>query len=65
MILEDIKTYAQDCISGKIISGQKHKWACERFLKDTSSVFLPIMPRVAARFTAKTDLPVPPLPDAI
>ena len=38
MILEEIKIYAQDCISGKIISGQKHKWACERFLKDIDRI---------------------------
>ena len=38
MIFEDIKSYAQDCISGKNISGQKHKWACERFLKDVNRI---------------------------
>ncbi len=26
--------YARDCISGKIISGKKHIWACMRFLRD-------------------------------
>ena len=26
--------YARDCISGKIISGKKHIWACMRFLQD-------------------------------
>lgn len=31
---ENIKKYAKDCISGEIISCKKHKWACERFLKD-------------------------------
>ena len=31
---ENIKKYAKNCISGEIISCRKHKWACERFLKD-------------------------------
>lgn len=31
---EDIKAYAQKCISGEIISCEKHKWACMRFLRD-------------------------------
>ena len=31
---ENIKKYAENCISGEIISCKKHKWACERFLKD-------------------------------
>lgn len=34
MILDEIKEYAESCISGKIVSGKKHKWACIRFLKD-------------------------------
>lgn len=34
MILNDIELYARKCISGEIISCQKHKWACERFLRD-------------------------------
>lgn len=34
MLLREIRRYAEDCISGKIISCQKHKWACERFLRD-------------------------------
>lgn len=46
MIFEDIKNYAQDCISGKNISGQKHKWACERFLKDVSRIGQPDFPYV-------------------
>lgn len=33
-ILEELKAYAYDCINDKIISCKKHKWACERFLKD-------------------------------
>lgn len=31
---ENIKKYVENCISGEIISCKKHKWACERFLKD-------------------------------
>ena len=26
--------YARDWLAGKIVSGQKHKWACQRFLRD-------------------------------
>lgn len=33
-ILEEIKAYAKRCLSGKEISGKKHKWACGRFLED-------------------------------
>lgn len=33
-ILEELKQYAYDCIDDKIVSCKKHKWACERFLKD-------------------------------
>ncbi|MDY2980185.1 MAG: terminase TerL endonuclease subunit [Fusobacterium sp.] len=33
-ILEELEKYSNDCINNKIISCQKHKWACERFLKD-------------------------------
>lgn len=33
-LYEEIKEYASKCISGEIISCQKHIWACERFLKD-------------------------------
>lgn len=34
-ILKELKAYALDCISGKIPSCRKHKWACKRFLNDT------------------------------
>lgn len=37
-IYEELKQYARDCIDGKIISCQKHKWACERFLRDIHSI---------------------------
>lgn len=33
-ILEELINYSNQCISGKIISGKKHIWACMRFLKD-------------------------------
>lgn len=33
-LLDEIVTYAKDCISGKEISCQKHKWACQRLLRD-------------------------------
>lgn len=33
-ILDELKKYASNCISGKEISCQKHKWACQRFLND-------------------------------
>lgn len=33
-ILEELKKYAYECINDVIVSSKKHKWACERFLKD-------------------------------
>lgn len=33
-ILDEITEYAKECISDKIISCQKHKWACIRLLDD-------------------------------
>lgn len=33
-IKEELIQYCNDCISNKIISGQKHKWSCLRFLED-------------------------------
>lgn len=33
-IKQELKKYAEQCISGKIISCTKHKWACQRFLND-------------------------------
>jgi len=32
--VKDVLAYAEDCISGKILSCEKHAWACQRFLKD-------------------------------
>lgn len=37
-IYEELKQYASDCISGKIISCKKHKWACMRFLRDVKRI---------------------------
>lgn len=36
--LEEITSYARDCIEGRIPAGQKHKWACERLLRDLDRV---------------------------
>ncbi len=33
-IKQELVNYANDCIGDKIISCQKHKWACQRFLCD-------------------------------
>lgn len=33
-VYENIKQYAQKCMSDEIISCKKHKWACQRFLND-------------------------------
>ena len=33
-IKNELIGYAMDCISGNIVSGEKHKWACKRFLDD-------------------------------
>lgn len=34
---EELIIYANECINDTIPSGQKHKWACMRFLKDCNS----------------------------
>lgn len=44
MIFDEIGKYCNECISGKIISGKKHKWACERFLRDAEKMGLPDYP---------------------
>lgn len=33
-IKEELISYATKCIADKIVSCEKHKWACDRFLKD-------------------------------
>ncbi|MBY6897999.1 terminase large subunit [Clostridium botulinum] len=42
-IKEELIQYANDCINNKVISGQKHKWACLRFLKDLKKSELNIL----------------------
>ena len=37
-ILNELINYAEDCISGKIVSCKKHKWACQRFLDDLKKI---------------------------
>lgn len=44
--LEEITRYAKSCINGEIPSGQKHKWACERFLNDLNRVGDPDFPYI-------------------
>lgn len=43
---DEIVRYAKDCVSGKIPSGQKHKWACQRFLNDLKRIGQPDFPYV-------------------
>lgn len=33
-IKEELIAYARKCIAGEIVSCEKHRWACERYLKD-------------------------------
>ena len=44
--LEEITKYAKSCISGEIPSGQKHIWACERFLNDLKRIGDPDFPYI-------------------
>ena len=37
-LLERIVHYAQDVTDGRIVTCQKHKWSCERFLKDIECI---------------------------
>lgn len=37
-IKDELINYAHDCISGKILSGEKHIWACKRFLWDLDRI---------------------------
>lgn len=43
-LLEEISQYANDCISGKEISCKKHKWACQRLLRDVRKMENPSYP---------------------
>ena len=49
--LEEITKYAKSCISGEIPSGQKHKWACERFLNDLKRIGDPDFPYIWENWT--------------
>ncbi len=42
-IKEELIQYANDCINNVIINGQKHKWACLRFLEDLKKSELNIL----------------------
>lgn len=33
-IREELTRYAEKCLSGEIVAGKKHKWACRRLLRD-------------------------------
>lgn len=43
-IFNELIKYSVDCISGEIVSGEKHKWACERFLRDVKKSESPDYP---------------------
>ena len=44
MILQEIKSYCDDVLSGRILACQKHKWACLRFLNDLEKSEAPEYP---------------------
>lgn len=37
-ILETITRYAEECIADPVHNGQKHRWACERLLRDINRI---------------------------
>lgn len=37
-ILDELIEYATDCVEGRIVSGKKHRWACQRFLSDVEKM---------------------------
>lgn len=37
-IRDELIAYANDCLSGKILSCTKHKWACKRYLRDLERI---------------------------
>lgn len=45
-IKDELIQYANDCITGDIPSGQKHIWACERFLRDLDRVGMTDFPYI-------------------
>lgn len=46
MILQEIKDYCDDILTGKMLACQKHKWACQRFLGDLEKSKSPDYPYV-------------------
>ena len=45
-IKDELIQYSRDCLSGKIVSCEKHKWACQRFLDDVERAKEPDPPFV-------------------
>ena len=45
-IKQQLVEYAENCISGAVVSGIKHKWACKRFLDDLQRSEHPIPQRL-------------------
>lgn len=43
---DEIVAYVRDCIEGRIPSGQKHIWACQRFLDDLERIGKPDFPYI-------------------
>lgn len=43
---DEIRQYCEQCIDGTISSGQKHKWACMRFLSDLERIGTPDFPYI-------------------
>lgn len=43
---EEIVRYCEQCLDGTIPSGQKHKWACQRFLDDLERIGTPDFPYI-------------------
>lgn len=39
--MKDLLNYVDDCIEGRIICCEKHKWACLRFRKDHAATYAP------------------------
>lgn len=42
-ILQELIQYSNDCINDAIPSGQKHKWACLRFIEDVKKINLNVL----------------------
>lgn len=46
MILDEIMDYARGCLDGEIVSCKKHKWACQRLVRDAGRIGDPDFPYV-------------------